>query len=182
MSGFLFFGVQMKIARILNNNVAVVLDEHQREQVVMGRGLAFQKRTGEDLDASKIEKIFALQDAGMAGRLSELLSQIPLEVMTTCDRIIELARQRLGKLQDSLYITLTDHCHFAIERHKNGVSIKNVLLWEIKHLYPKEYEIGQEARAMIRSIVVLVWNYLKMSPDLSPCIWLPGSLIAKCLR
>lgn len=85
----------------------------------------------------------------MVGRLSELLSQIPLEVMTTCDRIIELARQRLGKLQDSLYITLTDHCHFAIERHKNGVPIKNVLLWEIKRLYPKEYEIGQEARAII---------------------------------
>ncbi|WP_313487476.1 transcriptional antiterminator BglG [Atlantibacter hermannii] len=139
----------MKIAKILNNNVVVVLDEHQREQVVMGRGLAFQKRVGEDLDESNIEKIFALQDAGLAGRLSELLSQIPLEVMTTCDRIIELARQRLGKLQDSLYITLTDHCHFAIERHKNGVPIKNVLLWEIKRLYPKEYEIGQEARSMI---------------------------------
>lgn len=139
----------MKIARILNNNVVVVLDEQQREQVVMGCGLSFQKRVGEDLDESKIEKIFALQDAGMAGRLSELLSQIPLEVMATCDRIIDLARQRLGRLQESLYITLTDHCHFAIERHKNCASVKNVLLWEIKRLYPKEYEIGQEARAMI---------------------------------
>lgn len=78
---FSFSGVQMKIAKILNNNVVVVLDEHQREQVVMGRGLAFQKRVGEDLDESNIEKIFALQDAGLAGRLSELLSQIPLEVM-----------------------------------------------------------------------------------------------------
>lgn len=145
----MFFGVQMKIAKILNNNVVVILDEHQHEQVVMGRGLAFQKRPGEDLDESKIEKIFALQDAGMTRRLSELLSQIPLEVMTTCDRIIDLARQRLGKLQDSLYITLIDHCHFAIERHKNGVSIMNVLLWEIKRLYPKEYEIGQEARSLI---------------------------------
>jgi len=139
----------MKIAKILNNNVVVVLDEHQREQVVMGCGLAFQKHVGENLDENKIEKVFALQDEGLAGRLSELLSQIPLEVMTTCDRIIELARQRLGKLQDSLYITLTDHCYFAIERHKKGVSIKNVLLWEIKRLYPKEYGVGQEARAMI---------------------------------
>ncbi|HCD0607983.1 TPA: transcriptional antiterminator BglG [Salmonella enterica subsp. enterica serovar Infantis] len=139
----------MKIARILNNNVVVVLDEHQREQVVMGRGLAFQKHASEDLDESKIEKIFVLPDSGMVGRLSELFSQIPLEVMTTCDLIIKLARQRLGELQDSLYITLTDHCHFAIERYKNGVPIKNVLLWEIKRLYPKEYEIGQEARAMI---------------------------------
>ena len=112
----------MQIAKVLNNNVVVVLDEHQREQVVMGRGLAFQKRPGDALDDSKIEKVFALQSDELVGRLGELLSQIPLEVMTTCDRIIDLARGRLGKLQESLYITLTDHCHFAIERQKKGIA------------------------------------------------------------
>lgn len=110
----------MQIAKVLNNNVVVVLDEHRREQVVMGRGLAFQKRPGDVLDDSKIEKVFALQSDELVGRLGELLSQIPLEVMTTCDRIIDLARGRLGKLQESLYITLTDHCHFAIERQKRA--------------------------------------------------------------
>jgi beta-glucoside operon transcriptional antiterminator len=69
--------------------------------------------------------------------------------MTTCDRIIEQSRQRLGKLQESLYITLTDHCHFAIERQKKGVAIRNVLLWEIKRLYPKEFLLGQEALVLI---------------------------------
>lgn len=68
--------------------------------------------------------------------------------MTTCDRIIDLARERLGKLQ-SLYITLTDHCFFAMERMKNGQVIRNVLLWEIRRLYPKEFQLGQEARAII---------------------------------
>lgn len=139
----------MQIAKVLNNNVVVVVDEQQREQVVMGRGLAFQKRVGDSLDESKIEKVFALQSDELVGRLGELLSQIPLEVMTTCDRIIDLARGRLGKLQDSLYITLTDHCHFAIERQKKGIAIRNVLLWEIKRLYPKEFELGQEARAIV---------------------------------
>jgi beta-glucoside operon transcriptional antiterminator len=139
----------MHIAKVLNNNVVVVLDEHRREQVVMGRGLAFQRRVGDSLDEAKIEKIFALQSDELVGRLGELLSQIPLEVMTTCDRIIERARERLGKLQESVYITLTDHCHFAIERQKNGVALRNVLLWEIKRLYPKEFTLGQEARALI---------------------------------
>ncbi|WP_368541851.1 BglG family transcription antiterminator LicT [Enterobacter soli] len=139
----------MKIAKILNNNVVVVQDERGREQVVMGRGLAFQKRVGEALDTALIEKVFALQSDELVRRLGELLNQIPLEVMTTCDRIIGLAAQRLGKLQDSLYITLTDHCYFAIERQKKGLAIKNVLLWDIKRLYPKEFELGQEARAII---------------------------------
>ncbi|MBS1205103.1 MAG: transcription antiterminator LicT [Proteobacteria bacterium] len=139
----------MKIAKILNNNVVVVMDEQQREQVVMGRGLAFQKRPGDELDESCIEKVFALQNDELVRRLSELLSQIPLEVITACDRIIELARSQLGKLQDSLYITLTDHCYFALERQKKGVVVRNVLLWEIKHLYPKEFALGQQARAIL---------------------------------
>ncbi|MFH7126106.1 hypothetical protein ACHWUR_03065 [Klebsiella pneumoniae] len=72
------------------------------------------------LDDSKIEKVFALQSDELVGRLGELLSQIPLEVMTTCDRIIDLARGRLGKLQESLYITLTDHCHFCYRAAEKG--------------------------------------------------------------
>jgi len=139
----------MKIAKILNNNVVIVLDEYQREQVVMGRGLSFQKRPGDLLDQRRIEKVFALQSDELVRRLSELLNQIPLEVMTACDRIINLASGRLGKLQDSLYITLTDHCYFAIERMKKGTVIRNVLLWEIKRLYPKEFQLGQEARAIL---------------------------------
>jgi beta-glucoside operon transcriptional antiterminator len=127
----------------------VVLDEHGREQVVMGRGLAFQKRVGEELDKQRVEKVFALQNDELVHRLGELLNQIPLEVMTTCDRIIERATECLGKLQESLYITLTDHCYFAIERQKKGLAIKNVLLWDIKRLYPKEFALGQEARQII---------------------------------
>ncbi|CAK9885706.1 MAG: Cryptic beta-glucoside bgl operon antiterminator [Candidatus Erwinia impunctatus] len=138
----------MKIAKILNNNVVVVLDKSQREQVVMGCGLAFQKRVGDCLEEAKIEKVFALQDEQIR-HFSELLSQIPLDVMTTCDRIIALATTKLGKLQESLYITLTDHCYFAIERHKKGAVIKNVLLWEIRRLYPREFELGKEALRII---------------------------------
>ncbi len=145
----MFLGHGMKIAKILNNNVVVVLDEQGREQVVMGRGLAFQKHPGDLVPKENIEKVFALQSDELVQRLGELLSQIPLEVMTTCDRIIGLAVQRLGKLQESLYITLTDHCYFAIERQKKGLAIKNVLLWDIKRLYPKEFELGQQARAII---------------------------------
>ncbi|MGG5216380.1 transcriptional antiterminator BglG [Rahnella variigena] len=141
----------MKIAKILNNNVVVVVNDQQREQVVMGRGLAFMKKTGDELDDSKIEKIFALQSDELVAHLTELLSHIPMEVMTTCDQIITLARGRLGKLQENLYIALTDHCNFAIERQKKGVPISNALLWETRRLYPKEYALGLEALEIIYS-------------------------------
>lgn len=139
----------MIIAKILNNNVVVVLDELHREQVVMGRGLAFQKHRGDSLDDSKIEKVFALKNDRLAARLSELLSHIPMDVMTTCDQIIQRASEKLGKLQENLYIALTDHCNFAIERQKQGIPISNALLWETRRLYPKEFALGLEALAMI---------------------------------
>lgn len=108
----------MQIAKILNNNVVIVLDP--QGQVMMGRGLGFQKYPGELLDNTLIEKVFSLKDNEWVSRLSELLSCIPLEVMITCDRIITLAAAKLGKLQENLYISLTDHCFYAIERHKQG--------------------------------------------------------------
>lgn len=141
----------MKIAKILNNNVVVVVNAQQREQVVMGRGLAFTKKIGDDLDDSKIEKVFALQNDELTAHLTELLSHIPMDVMTTCDQIISLARERLGKLQENLYIALTDHCNFAIERQKKGMPVSNALLWETRRLYPKEYALGVEALDIIES-------------------------------
>lgn len=139
----------MKIAKILNNNVVVALDDQHREQVVMGRGLGFQKRPGDALESSAIEKVFALRDQGLNSQLGELLSCIPIEVIAVCDRVIALAKERFGPLNDSLYIGLTDHCHFAIERIKQGVGIRNALLWEIRNLHPREFALGQEALTLI---------------------------------
>ncbi|MCL2898503.1 BglG family transcription antiterminator LicT [Brenneria tiliae] len=140
----------MKIAKILNNNVVTVIDENNNESVVMGRGLGFKKHTGDRLDESLVERVFVMKSGELTSRLEALLSEIPLEVITTADKIISLAKERLpGKLQNSIYISLTDHCHFAIERHKQGVNIRNVLLWEIKRLYPKEFMVGVEALDII---------------------------------
>jgi beta-glucoside operon transcriptional antiterminator len=139
----------MQIAKILNNNVVVVLDGHGQEQVVMGRGIGFQKQVGEGISQAAVEKIFALKGNDLTARLGELLSHIPLEVMTTCDCIITLAAARLGTLHESLCISLADHCYHAIERQKLGTPLRNGLLWEIARLYPKEFALGREAVALI---------------------------------
>ncbi|WP_409307380.1 BglG family transcription antiterminator LicT [Pectobacterium sp. B1J-3] len=140
----------MKIAKILNNNVVTVIDENNNESVVMGRGLGFKKHSGDLLDETLIERVFVMKSGELTSRLTELLTEIPMDVITTADKIILLAKERLpGKLQNSVYISLTDHCHFAIERHKQGVDIRNALLWEIKRLYPKEFSVGLEALDII---------------------------------
>ena len=37
---------------------------------------------------------------------------------------------------------LTDHLHFAVERQRLGITVTNRVLWELKHFYRHEYEVG----------------------------------------
>lgn len=116
----------------------------------MGRGIAFNKRAGDELNEEQIEKIFTLEDEDITKKFKTLISDIPVEYMELSENIINYAKLKLGKkLNDSIYISLTDHIHFAIERYNDNMPIKNGLLWETKHLYKEEFEIGLEALNMI---------------------------------
>lgn len=140
----------MKIEKVLNNNVVTVLDASQNELVIMGRGIAFKKHTGDRLDEDKIEKVFSLDNKEVSQKLMTLLSDIPIEYVECSDEVIRYAETVLGeKLHDSVYISLTDHIHFAIDRHRQGLQLKNALLWEIKRMYRKEFSIGLKALQII---------------------------------
>ncbi|TWI54549.1 BglG family transcription antiterminator LicT [Halalkalibacter nanhaiisediminis] len=140
----------MVIHKVLNNNVVTVFDEQKNELVIMGRGIAFQKKSGDELDQNKIEKIFTLEDKEISTRLKELFSKIPIESVETSEEIIKLAKIKLGKmLHDNIYVSLTDHIHFAMERFQQGLEIKNALLWETKKFYKEEFMIGKEALDII---------------------------------
>ena len=141
----------MKVHKILNNNVIVTLDDKGKELILTGRGIGFKKREGDLIDINLIEKQFSLDNKDILPKFNELLSEIPLEVLTTSQIIINHAKECMeSKLQDSIYISLTDHIHFAIERHKQGFDIPNGFLWEIKKFYPKEFQIGLYALSVIK--------------------------------
>lgn len=142
----------MKIYKILNNNVVVIIDSQGDELVVMGRGIGFKKKEGDLIDPHLVEKQFSLKNKETLPKFAELLSEIPIEVVTVTEIIINHAKTVLdGKLQDSIYISLTDHIHFAIERHKQGFDLPNTFLWEMKKLYPKEFEVGLFALETIKT-------------------------------
>lgn len=141
----------MKIDKIINNNLIRSFDNNGKEVLVMGCGLGFQKKIGDIIDQSKIEKIYAIENKNDCNKLMTLLSEIPLEYIQVSNEIISYAKYSLGKkLNDNIYISLTDHISFAIERYKQGLNFKNALLWEIKRFYNHEFLIGKEALAIIR--------------------------------
>ena len=140
----------MQVLKVINNNVVSSLDDRRKEVVVMGRGIGFQKKTGDVIDVSKVEKIFRLPDEN-TNQFERLVSDMPYEHIAVAEEIIHFAKDTLGKhLNKNIYITLTDHLNFAVERQKQGVSFHNALLWEIQKFYGEEYQIGLKAIEMVR--------------------------------
>jgi beta-glucoside operon transcriptional antiterminator len=142
-------GDKVKIEKILNNNAVISIKDNQ-EVIIIGRGIAFNKRVSEAIDEQKIDKIFTLENEDILKKFKTLIADMPIEYMELSEKIIAYAKTKLGKkLNDSIYIHLTDHIYFAIERYKKNLPIKNGLIWETKQLYKDEYEIGLEALNMI---------------------------------
>ncbi len=140
----------MKIAKIMNNNVVSALDEGNREIIVLGKGIGFQKHNGDLIDEVKVEKIFRLSEPARS-KFEKLVEEIPYEYVSYTDEIVREATETLGmELNKNIYITLTDHLHFAIERYRRNITFQNALLWEIKRFYSREYEVGLKAVELLK--------------------------------
>lgn len=141
----------MVIHRVINNNVVSVKDSDDLEKIVMGRGIGFKKKSGDNINDNDIEKIFTLTNKDDLSKFQELVDDIPIEYMILCEEIITYAKANLGKrLNDSIYISLTDHIYTAIKRLKEGIVVRNAMLWDIKRFYPDEYRIGEKAISMVK--------------------------------
>lgn len=139
----------MQIEKILNNNVVQAKD-NDVEYIVMGKGLAFQKKVGETVDKEKIEKTFVLKNPETVAEWTRVYVDLPDGEMQVFLNIITFAEAVLQtKFDPSFFIALADHLHYAIERSREGISLQNPLAWEVRKFYPREYEIGKQALRLI---------------------------------
>lgn len=140
----------MKIDKIINNNIVSAIEADGKEVVIMGRGLGFGMKPGKEIPEGKIEKVFRLDSQNSTDKFKELLANLPLEHIQASTEIINYAKSVLNRrLNQSIYIALTDHINFAIERFKERMVFTNPLLNEIKTFYKEEYLVGEYAVALI---------------------------------
>lgn len=62
----------MKIDKVYNNNVVLAKGDNEEEIIVMGRGLGFQKKSGDEIDSTLVEKTFVMQDNDIANELTRV--------------------------------------------------------------------------------------------------------------
>ena len=135
------------IKKVYNNNVILAFENSSKKEVILtGCGIGFGKKPNDTIDDSKIEKRFVIQDNNFESKVNKLASEIPEEVFAVSSAIIEYAEKNLNTtLDEYIYISLTDHIYFALKRYKENLPIKNELLYELRRIHKKEYEIGKWA-------------------------------------
>ena len=66
----------MIIQKVINNNVVSTFDANGKEVILMGKGIGFRKKAGDELDKNKIEKIFTLDLSGKSSFVQEVMAII----------------------------------------------------------------------------------------------------------
>ncbi|EOT40536.1 PRD domain-containing protein [Enterococcus columbae] len=142
--------MRYRVIKPLNNNVAIVRTNQEEQAIVMGAGIAFQKKKGDLISSEKVDKIFILKNQEAQLNFSTLLKEIPLDFITTTYEIIENGIKRYQyQVQEYLYVTLTDHIYWSYQHLKNDEYVESKLP-SMQAQYPVEYEIAKEAIQIIQ--------------------------------
>ncbi|WP_323088398.1 BglG family transcription antiterminator LicT [Allobaculum sp. JKK-2023] len=141
----------MNVEKVINNNLVRSRNLKGHEILVMGSGLGFKKKPGDEIDCLKVEKIYRLDTPKEQQDLELILARAPLEVLQAVNEIVAYGKNSLHtELSDGLTISLADHISFAVKRHREGLDLRNALLSELRSFYPHEYEIGKVSLQIIQ--------------------------------
>ncbi|WP_304681506.1 BglG family transcription antiterminator LicT [uncultured Clostridium sp.] len=133
----------MKIRKILNNNLVLANDWQGNEIIVKGRGIGFNKKRWDTIEEAVIEKIFTPENSKKSKELQSYLTSIPEDYLDFVQGYVDYIKNSYDiKLNNSIYVSLSDHLTGTIKRFNEGISINNLLLLDIKQLYKLEYKIG----------------------------------------
>ncbi|WP_208920794.1 CAT RNA binding domain-containing protein, partial [Enterococcus cecorum] len=139
-----------RIIQSLNNNAALVKNEHGEQAVVMGLGITFQKKKGDLVVKDKIENIFSLKNDEAKESFLTLLKDIPLDFISATYTVINhLVATYHYPVQEYLYVTLTDHIYCAYQAVLKN-TYQESKLPNISAEYPLEYNMAREALAIFR--------------------------------
>ncbi len=134
----------LQIRKVLNSSVVLVQDDAGEESILLGKGIGYGRKAGENIERQAADRVFLPLTNPDAQPMIELFSTISAEYLELTEEIVDDAEQTLGvKLSPHIYLMLTDHLHFAVERQRKGLVVTNRIFWEIKHFYQREYEVGR---------------------------------------
>ena len=142
----------MLFIKSLSNNVALVKDARDREFVVIGRGVGFGKKRGDDIPPDTVQRRF-ISDAQNNAEWHELQHFDPRAVTLT-EMIVRAAERELTvQFSRHQYLALADHLDLVLKRMQQCLVLTgNAMSWQVRRLYPREYAL---AKRLVRHITSL---------------------------
>ncbi|MEY8308641.1 PRD domain-containing protein [Erysipelotrichaceae bacterium 51-3] len=135
----------MKVVRNINNNVAVCLDDQGHELIAIGKGIGFKKAPYE-ISLDQIDETYYNLDS----HYKSLLTEISPEILELAMKITNKGQRYLGiQIKPAFVFALADHIHSCIKNAQAGLFVSNPMSNEIRHLYEREYRLGQWAVKMM---------------------------------
>lgn len=132
-----------RIEKILSNNAIVVLDDQKQEMIALGSGVGFGKRPGAHVSDDQFEKVFSHHGDDLYKKLFVTLSHSSSDMIAIVDQAVKYAKEDLSRdLNEYIYVLLTDHLNFAVERMKQNIVLPCPMISEIRCLYQKEYKVA----------------------------------------
>lgn len=142
----------MKVLRVFNNNIVATRTDDNKDAIAQGAGIGFQKKPGDTIDASKIERMYYILDEHMS-KFNELFDQTPIEYFQIAEMIMEEVKKQLHvNLSNQIVIALTDHIYFAVQRQSEGIQLPNLMISEIRTMYRDEYKLALWSLDIIEQI------------------------------
>jgi len=136
--------------RKCNNNIILAVDNGQ-EVIALGKGIGFNVRPGDEVDINLVEKVFVPKETAQLNRFKDILVDLPYEAIILANKIVDYGKKQLKQpLNQSIVIALADHLNFAFTRLKKQMDIEMPLAWDIQHIYPVEFALGQEILDIIK--------------------------------
>ncbi|WP_164779757.1 PRD domain-containing protein [Paenibacillus kobensis] len=144
---------RLQIERVVGNNVVLTVSpDNGKEYVLFGKGIGFNAKPGQYLDKSdeRIEKRYRLDDEVPLQQFRDLVDEVDPDCLQIAEQVIDRIKERIGMpIHPKVYFALPNHIQFAVYRLRKGMDIRYPFLMETKRDYPVEYEIAEEAAALI---------------------------------
>lgn len=141
----------MRVIKVLNTSVVLALDDSGMEVVLMGKGIGFHKSIGNILNDSDVEKVFILKDRSIAKNIIRLSAEIDADIFEIVKEAIDYAQEKHQmRLMEHIYLALTDHLAFAVQRVKTGIQLPDLYPLEVRWRNPDEFNIALHTIELVK--------------------------------
>lgn len=140
-----------QVIKVLNNNAFLARHE-DGERILLGKGIGFGKRAGDQFQTIKDARVFTLASKENEKSGLNAVKGIDPVFLEAAGKIIEEAEAVFDSINPDILLPLADHIAFAAKRAKERIDIPNPFIADIKALFGKEYTVVLNCRDSVEKM------------------------------